>query len=386
MKTIKDLVAIVNLSGKRVLLRADFNVPITDGKITDDFRIISTLPTLDELMKQGLKIGIVAHIESNNEGEESTLRPVWVELQNKLGADRVMWAENLEEMEGKMAILKEGEIVLMENIRQYEGEKKNDPELAQRLAGLADYFVNDAFSVCHRKHASIVGVPEILPSFAGLQLEKEVTNLSQAFNPSRPFGFILGGAKFETKLPLVKKYLDKADWVAIGGALANDVIKAGGGEVGESKVSKTVVDLSGVIGSEKLLPIIDVVVENERGQVKTKKIDAVLPTDKIKDLGAETVRFWGEKIAAAEFVLWNGPIGWFEYSDFSAGTTELAKLLVARRAAGAKVLIGGGDTVSAISELGLLNEYSFISTGGGATLDFLANETLPGIEVIGKRN
>ncbi len=382
MKTIQDLIKLGDLSGKRVLLRADFNVPMEAGKITDDFRIISTLPTLEKLQQAGLKIIIIAHIEPNKEGETATLQPVFAELQTKL-ADKIFWAENLEAVSEKLSSLQNGEIILMENIRQYEGEKKNSAELAEQLAGLADFYINDAFSVCHRKHSSIVGVPELLPSFAGLQLEKEITNLSRAFNPARPFGFILGGAKFETKLPLVEKYLDRADWVAIGGALAHDILKQKGKEVGLSKVSKEAVDLTRVVSSEKLLAIIDVVVVNDKQEINIKKLDDVLPTDSINDLGPETVAAWGQKIGQSKFILWNGPVGWFERKEFAVGTNALAQFLVD---SGAEVLVGGGDTVSAITQIGLLHDYSFVSTGGGATLDFLANETLPGIELIGKKN
>jgi phosphoglycerate kinase len=261
MKTLKD---IGNVDGKIALVRVDFNVPVEDGVVQDDFRIKSALSTIDFLKKAGAKVCIIAHFESNKEGEKSSLKPAFGILKSCMDC---IFANSFEEAK---VFLKSNDVVLIENLRTNSGEKSNSEEFAKELAGLADFYVNDAFSVCHRAHASIVSVPKFLPSYAGLQLEKEINELSKAFNPAHPFVFILGGAKFETKLPLINKFIEKADVLCIGGALSNDILKAQGKNVGKSLVSKTEIDLSDVISSKKLMEVVDVVVENN-GNIATKK-------------------------------------------------------------------------------------------------------------------
>ena len=368
MKTLKD---IGNVDGKIALVRVDFNVPVEDDVVQDDFRIKSALPTIEFLKKAGAKVCIIAHSESNVEGEKSSLRPAYGVFKNIMDC---MFANTLDE--AKM-LLETNNVVLIENLRTNSGEKANDEVFAKELAGLADFYVNEAFSVCHRAHASIVSVPKFLPSYAGLQLEKEINELSKAFNPAHPFVFILGGAKFETKLPLINKFLEKADFLCIGGALSNDILKAQGKNIGKSLVSKAEIDLSSVISSKKLMEVIDVVVENN-GSIETKKVEDILDGDNIMDAGVETVKLWEEKIRDGAFVLWNGPLGNFELG-FDKGTLTLAQAIAS---SDAESIVGGGDTLSAIKKLNLESAFSFISTGGGATLDFLANETLPGIEVL----
>jgi 3-phosphoglycerate kinase len=275
-------------------------------------------------------------------------------------------------------LLETNDVVLVENLRTNPDEKANDEGFAKELASLANFYVNEAFSVCHRNHASIVSVPKFLPSYAGLQLEKEIYELSKAFKPEHPFVFILGGAKFETKLPLINKFIDKADFLCIGGALSSDVLKAQGKNVGKSLVSKKEIDLRAVIASKKLMEVADVVVENN-GNIETKKIEDISDEDKIMDVGVETIKMWEEKIRDGAFVLWNGPLGNFELG-FDKGTLSLASAIAS---SDAESIVGGGDTLSAIKKLNLESAFSFISTGGGATLDFLANETLPGIQALG---
>jgi phosphoglycerate kinase len=267
----------------------------------------------------------------------------------------------------------------MENLRFFEGEKKNDPKFAKELASLADIYVNDAFPVCHREHASIVGVPKLLPSYVGFQLEKEVANLSRAFNPAHPFLFILGGAKFETKLPLLAKFLDIADQIFVGGALANDLFKAKGFEIGQSLISKTGIDLSAFIKSPKLLLPVDII--NQEGV--SKAADSLSLTDKIMDDGPKTLQMLKEKISAAKFILWNGPLGMYE-GGYKQPTLELAKIIGEATAgtSGVVSIVGGGDTLAAIEELQNQDKFTFVSTGGGAMLDFLAKGTLPGIEAL----
>jgi phosphoglycerate kinase len=354
MKSITTLTK-ADLEGKRVVLRLDLNVPVADGKVTDDFRIISALPTIKYLQDNGAQITVIAHCEANKEGESCTLKPAAGLLGEHVPLEFVQTIEEAKIYDGD-------KIVVIENLRQYEGEKRNEPTFAKELAFLGDIYVNEAFSVSHREHASIVGVPKLLPSYAGLQLEKEVTTLSKAFNPPHPFIFILGGAKFDTKLPLIEKFMDKADNIFIGGALANDILKASGTEVKQSLVSSEIPDLSSVINNPKLIPVTDVVWDGEA----------------IVDIGSETMRVVEEKVRDSAFVLWNGPLGHTE-GGFEQATVSLAQAIADSKA---ESILGGGDTLSAIKSLGLLDHFTFISTGGGATLDFLANETLPGIEAL----
>jgi len=368
MKTLKD---IGNVEGKTALVRVDFNVPVEDGVVKDDFRIKSALPTIEFLKKAGAKICLIAHCESNIEGDGSSLRFAYGVLKSYTDC---AFANTLKDVKD---LLLTNEVVLLENLRTNPGEKANDEEFAKELASVADFYVNEAFSVCHREHASIVSVPKFLPSYAGFQLEKEILELSKVFNPPHPFIFILGGAKFETKFPLINKFIDKADTLCIGGALANDILKAQGNNVGKSLLSKTEVDLKDIFSSKKLLEIIDVVVKNN-GKVETKKVDDILDEDTIVDTGMDTVKMWEEKIRDAAYVLWNGPLGNFE-AGYDKGTLALAQAIAS---SDAESIVGGGDTLSAIKKLNLESGFSFISTGGGAALNFLANETLPGIEAL----
>jgi phosphoglycerate kinase len=371
MKTLKD---IQYLEGVNVLTRVDFNVPIKNEMVVDDFRIRMALPTISYLTGKGAKVILISHLESAD-GSNNSLKPVADSL-NKLGC-KVTFVENIRNASQAIAELKNGECVLLNNLRLNDGEKNNDPAFAKELASLADIYVNDAFSVSHREHASIVGVPQFLPSYAGLQLEQEITNLSKAFNPSHPFLFILGGAKFETKLPLLQKFLTIADSIFVGGALSNDFFKANGYEVGISLVSKTDIDFKSFISNPKLFIPIDVVNQDH----VTKNPDAVSKTDKIMDSGDATTQVLAKLIAQSKFILWNGPLGQYE-NGYQGATLDLAKLVGQATGNGATTIIGGGDTLAAVAELGVQEQFTFISTGGGAMLDFLAMGTLPGIEAL----
>jgi phosphoglycerate kinase len=371
-------------TGTRVLLRADFNVAVQNGRVIDDFRIRKTIPTLDFLKKKGANVVMISHIE-NAAGVEGkpTLRPV-VEVLNSLGFP-CEFAETIEEAAKKSAEQKTI-FVLLENIRNYPGEVANDPAFAKQLATLGDIYINDAFSVSHRAHASIVGVPKLLPHFAGFQLALEVDNLSRAFNPSHPFFFILGGAKFDTKLPLVQKFMDKADTIFIGGALSNDFFKAKGYEVGHSMVSSTTINFDQLISNNKIILPIDVIVDSG-GTQKILMPDKVASNEKILDAGPKTLANLKEKINAAKFILWNGPLGNYE-NGYKEPTHELARMIAGATKNGVESIVGGGDTLAAIAELkqtsgeSLENSFTFVSTGGGAMLDFLAKGTLPGIDAL----
>lgn len=363
-KTIDD---IGSLEGVRVLLRLDLNVPMRNGEVTDDFRIQKALPTLRMLSSRGAKVCVVSHIE----GETKTLQPVAQYLNRFLP---VMFTEK-PIGDGKPT-LRNGDILVYENLRQYPGEKANDPEFAQTLARLGDVYINDAFSVSHRAHASVSAVAKLLPSYAGLLFSEEIRQLSQCFVPQHPFLFILGGAKIETKVPLIKKFVGKADSIFVGGALANNFYKEKGYEVGTSLVSEGDYALESLMVTEKILLPTDIVVTGS--ETRTTMPDQVMPDEKILDAGPETLSMLQKEVKQASFILWNGPLGNYE-GGYKGPTLALARMIAE---SGAKTIVGGGDTLAAIAELGLQDTFSFVSTGGGAMLDFLANETLPGLEAL----
>lgn len=357
--------------GEAVFLRLDLNVPIVDGEVRDDYRITRSLPTVEFLRKRGARTVIVSHIDS---AETDSLAIVAKHLGTFIP---LTFVPSLSKLGDSLKAIKEGEFVLLENIRRNSGEMENNEAFSKQLASYAKYYVNEAFSVSHRKHASIIGVPKFLPSFAGFLFEKEVMSLSKAFNPPRPFLFLLAGAKFETKFPLVKKFLKAADTIFLGGALANDLLRAKGFEIGLSKHSEKDFGFADIAKNGKLVLPIDVVTE-DRGKRVGKVVGEVSTHDQIMDAGPKTVEFLAEKMKAAKFILWNGTLGVYE-RDFTEGTEALAKAIAE---SGVESIVGGGDTLAAISKLKSIDKFSFISTGGGAMLDFLANETLPGIEAL----
>ncbi len=351
----------VQLKGKKVLLRVDFNVPIKRGKITDDFRIKRTLPTINLLKKEGAKIILMSHLTS---GRAKSLRPVAKFLSASWQIDFI--SEVLgPKVEGRISRMKNGDILLLGNLRSNDGEEKNSPVFAREMAKLGDIYVNDAFSVSHRKHASIVSLPKYLHSYTGLLFAEELKNLRSAFNPKRPFLLILGGVKFGSKLGVLKKFIKTADKIFIGGALANNFFKAQGLNIGKS-VFDGGISVRKYFKSPKIILPID---------VKTKNTS-------ILDCGPNTVKLISGIISKSKFILWNGPLGDFEKAGFEKGTWKVAKLIAGSRA---KTIIGGGDTIAAVREINngkLLEKFSFVSTGGGAMLEFLAKGTLPGIEVL----
>ncbi len=356
-------------SGTRVFLAIDFNVAIVDGRVVDDYRIERSRKTLDFLKRQGARTLLVSHRTE----ETATLRPVFEYLRTLYPA---VFAETFAEALTLIEKAPAGSFVMLENIRKLAGEKekKNNPAFAKELASLADVYVNEAFSTSHRPHASIIGVPQFLPSFAGFLFAEEVAHLSKAFNPPHPFGFLLAGAKFETKFPLVKKFLELADWVFIGGALANDLFLAKGLEIGRSKRAPEDLGFAEIANNPKVILPVDAVTES--GLVRSvKNISKITDADDILDSGPETVAELAKKFSDTKFILWNGPLGAYE-TGFTEGTESLAKAIAE---SSAESVVGGGDTLAAISKLKLADKFSFVSTGGGAMLDFLANGTLPGI-------
>lgn len=369
----KKLTELEDLRGVRVIVRASLNVPVADGKVTNAYRITRALPTLRYLHERGAKTIIIGHIGRQ---PEETLKPVQAELDSYLP---VQWGGSIASPRfiEHWDVLPEGHFLLAENLRQDEREKNNDDAWAKEIATLADVYVNDAFANCHREHMSMVGLPKFLPAYAGLNVSEEVEQLSRVMQPASPSLLLLGGAKFETKLPLIEKYLDNYDHLFVSGALMNDILKAKGHEVGVSLVSD--IDLSNApfLNHEKLLFPVDVVVDGPNGRL-VKKPDAIAPDEAIMDAGPATVEMLKPYIETAKTVLWNGPFGNFE-GGFGDSTRATVTLLAAAEAFS---VIGGGDTVAAIDELGLNNQLGFVSTGGGAMLTLLENGTTPALEAL----
>lgn len=372
MKSIKD---IKNLSGKKVILRVDFNVPTKNGKVLDDFRIRKTIPTLQYLQQKGAKVIVISHLGGEGKESFSFITPyIKKYIKNFEFINTPIFSD---ETEKKINLIKKGDIILLENLRSESGEKKNSPSFARALSRYGEIYINEAFPESHREYASIVGITKYLPGYAGFQFMNEIDNLSKVFNPKHPFLFILGGAKFETKIPLIKKYLRMADNIFIGGAIANDFFKARGYEIGVSLIGPNNFQIPLLMKSKNLTLPIDVLA------TKNSKSRFINPTDvmsdeKIVDVGPKTIENLKDLISKAEFVLWNGPLGEYE-SGFGKATEEVLKLIAKSKAYS---IIGGGDTVALITKLKIEDKLGFVSTGGGATLDFLSKGTLPGIRVL----
>ncbi len=372
---IPKITDVKDLEGKRVLLRADFNVPVKDGKILDTYRIDKTISTIDFLRHKKAKVVIISHIEN----DEKTLLPI---LDYLKGFFAVKFVKDYFSKETEMLVseMKKGDVVLFENIRNYNAEKDNDFDFAKKLSVYGDIYINDAFAVSHRKHCSIVSLPKLLPHYAGPLFIEEFENLSKVFSPKHPFLFILGGAKFSTKIPLVKKFLSIADNIYITGALSNDILKSRGFEVGRSLVGEDGQEIPKILeeGEGKINFPFDCLVLDEESKTHQRSVTDIKKSDYVVDIGSKSLDHLFEMIKKAEFVLWNGPTGNYEIG-FSENTQNLAKFLAN---SSKEVILGGGDTVSAIKSLDMLDKFSFVSTAGGAMLDFLANETLVGIEAL----
>ncbi len=354
MKTVKD---IQNLDGVRVLVRLDLNVPVQKGAVVEDFRIRKSLPLIKYLSEKGAKLILISHIETK---DNPTLEPIAEHLK-KLGVDCVF------EKNYKKVLENQSKIILLENLREYEGEKANDKGFAKELASLADIYINEAFAVSHREHASVCAITEFIPSYAGIQFEEEIKHLSTAFKPDHPFLFILGGAKFETKLPLIEKFIPIADKVFVGGALANNFFKEQGIDIGSSLVSPENYNLGRFLNTNKIL----------------LPVDSILKDTAVMDAGMKTIELIDGEIKKSKYILWNGPLGAYE-TGYKSSTLQLAQLLADATKTGIKTIVGGGDTLATIAELKLEDSFTFVSTGGGAMLDYLAKETLPGIEALEK--
>ena len=369
----KTILEAGDLRGKRVIVRVDWNVPIEGGKVVEDFRIKQSLHTIEHLRLSGAKVILISHLESK---ETDSLLAVYDHASSLLSL--MFCPETVgEKAVSCVSLLKEGEVLLLENLRKNIGEKENSRDFARMLADFGDIYVNEAFSASHREHASIVGIPKLLPAYAGLEFTEEVKRLSKAFYPLRPFLFILGGAKFDTKLPLIDKFINIADSLFVGGALAHNFYKEMGENLGDSLVSTGEFGLLNKFKTGKIMLPIDMLIKGGDG-MGTDTINHIGTGDIIMDAGPRTLELLKTKIHDSQFILWNGPLGNYELG-YKEGTLALAKLLAE---SGKEVIVGGADTLASIKELDLFNKFSFVSTGGGAMLDFLGSGTLPGIDVL----
>jgi phosphoglycerate kinase len=389
--TIRD----ADVGGKRVFVRVDFNVPIADGKVQDDSRIRASIPTIAALVQAGAKVILASHLgrPAGKVSDSLRLRPVGQRLTELIRRNVPVTGDALGiGTEDALKRMRPGEIVLLENLRFHPEEEANDPEFAATLASYADLYVNDAFGTAHRAHASTVGVAKLLPAYAGLLMEREITMLSKLLeSPERPFAAILGGAKVSDKIKVIDNLLTKVDLLILGGGMANTFLLAQGKTIGKSLAEpERVEDARRILArAEKnrvrvVLPV-DVIVAKEvtRGtEYKTLQAEKIPASWHIVDLGKASQDLMVEALAGVKTVFWNGPLGVFEIPSFAHGTNAVARMLADRAEEGATVVIGGGDSVAAITRQGLASRMSHISTGGGASLEFLEGRELPGVSVL----
>ncbi len=388
-KTVRD----IDVAGKKVLVRVDFNVPLDKktGEITDDTRIKAALPTIKYLVEHKAKVVLCSHLgRPKGVTPELTLKPVAQRLAKLLGQPVQIAGDCVgPRAEGATLALTDGEVLLLENLRFHDEEEKNDPAFAKSLASLAEVYVNDAFGTAHRAHASTAGVTKYLPAVAGFLMEKELEYLGKALaDPKRPFIMIVGGAKVSDKITMLENILPKVDALVIGGGMANTFLKAQGYDVGKSKVENEQLDFArGLVAKAKergvhlLLPIDAVAAERFEAASpnQTVPVDKVPKDWQMLDIGPQTVMRFSEEIKKAHTVVWNGPLGVFEFPAFARGTQAIASLLARLDAT---TIIGGGDTAAAVEQQGLAGKMTHVSTGGGAALEFLEGKTLPGVAAL----
>ncbi|MED1951501.1 phosphoglycerate kinase [Brevibacillus centrosporus] len=387
-KSIRD----VELAGKRVFCRVDFNVPMQDGIITDDTRIRAAVPTIQFLVEAGAKVILASHFgrPKGQVVEEMRLTPVAAHLSTLLGKDVQKLDDSIgAEVEAAVQQMEAGDVILLENVRFHAGEEKNDPEIAKSFAALADLFVNDAFGTAHRAHASTAGIANYIPAVAGLLMEKEIRFMGGALSrPERPFTAIVGGAKVKDKIAVIENLLTKVDHLIIGGGMANTFLKAQGYGIGASLCEDDKLDLARTLMAQakernvSLLMPVDVVVADRfaaDAEKQTVSIDAIPDGWMALDIGPKTVEQYHKVIVDSKTVVWNGPMGVFEMDAFAQGTIGVAKSM---SECSGTTIIGGGDSVAAVEKAGVAEQMTHISTGGGASLEFMEGKELPGVAVL----
>lgn len=392
-KTIED----IDVSGKKVIVRVDFNVPLdADRNITDDKRIVGALPTIKYLVEKGAKTILVSHLGRPKEGFEDkySMKPTAVRLGELLGKEVIMAKDVIgEDAKAKAAALKAGEVLMLENVRFHKEETKNNPEFAKELADMAEIFVNDAFGTAHRAHASTAGLADYLPAVCGFLIKKEIEFMGKALaNPARPFVAILGGAKVSDKIAVIENLIDKVDTLIIGGGMAYTFLKAKGYHIGNSiceddkiELAKTLMEKAETKGVNLMLPIGSMVAQEFKNDTEIKYVpsDAMPDGWMGMDIGSLTIEKFAKEIKKSKTVIWNGPMGVFEFPNFATGTKEIAKAVAE---SGALSIVGGGDSAAAVEQLGFADKITHISTGGGASLEYLEGKILPGIAVLMDKN
>lgn len=391
---IRSMRQLKNAAGKVIFLRVDFNVPLADGKVKEDYKIISGLATIRFLMRYGAKIVIATHLgdPGGKKSKKFSTEPVARRLEKLLGKKVVFVKDCVgPKVEKAVEDLEPGQVIFLENLRFYPGEEKDEKAFARQLARPADIYINNAFAVSHRAHASVSAIKSYLPSYAGLLLEQEVTSIERALKPKKPLVVVIGGAKIGTKLPIIKNFIKTASQILVGGAVANDFLQSLGYEVGKSKVSgdarlaKQAVAMYKKAGNKKIILPLDLVVSKKKdgkGQLAVKSVSSVAKDEYIYDIGPKTIHFYSRYLKQANTIAWNGPMGWFEQDSFKHGTVALARVMAARSSGRAFGVVGGGETVEALKMAGMFDEVDWVSTGGGAMLDFLAGEPMPGLKGI----
>ena len=390
-KTVRD----VDVDGRRVFVRADLNVPIEDGRITDDTRIRASLPTIVHLLERGATVILASHLgrPKGKVNDALRLKPVADRLSQLLGRPVRMTGDALGPgVQVAVDKLRPGDLLLLENLRFHATEEANDLDFAASLAGLADLYVNDAFGAAHRAHASTEGITHHLPAVAGLLMEREVDALSRLLvRPPRPFHAVLGGAKVSGKLEVIEALLSRCQAVLLGGGMANTFLAARGLELGKSLVEQDqLANAQRMVGEARrkrvrlMLPTDAVVAPqiHHRARTQVVSVDAVPKDQMIVDIGPETRKAYAEHLGKAKTIFWNGPMGVFEVPQFAEGTRAIAKTLARRSSTGVVTIVGGGDSVAAIEQLGLAEKMTHVSTGGGASLEFLEGKTLPGVAAL----
>ncbi|MGE5612812.1 MAG: triose-phosphate isomerase [Bacillota bacterium] len=388
-KTIED----IDVKGKKVIVRVDFNVPLDENRnITDDKRIVGALPTIKYLVDKGAKTILVSHLGRPKSGPEEkySMKPAAARLSELLGKPVIMAADVIgPDAKAKAAALKDGEVLMLENVRFHKEEEKNDPAFAKELSTLAEIYVNDAFGTAHRAHASTAGLADYLPAVCGFLIKKEIEIMGKALsNPERPFVAILGGAKVSDKIQVIENLIDKVDTLIIGGGMAYTFLKAKGHKIGNSiceddklDLAKSLLEKAGKKGVKLMLPVENVVGREFKNDTEYMSVpsDNMLDGWMGMDIGAQTIEQFSQEIKKAKTIVWNGPMGVFEFPNFANGTREIARAVAE---SGAISIVGGGDSAAAIEQLGFADKITHISTGGGASLEFLEGKVLPGIAVL----